>query len=169
MRCTVFYGAGELILVPDCLRSIREAEARYGPLRSCGQFDTETLGPPLADDVEETLRDAAFAPLPADLALLMSYTPARHVPLPPGFSWKEADWWEGADTLALQCTATDPAATVAVIECVDAGCWRVTTNAHKAWSYVSKHITGSRLAAIRFLVGWTERNAPALLGEAIGQ
>lgn len=167
MRCTVYYGQGELILVPDSEGATREAEARYGPLRSCGGFDTARLGPPVADDVEEALADAPFAPLPPSLALLLSFTPTRHVPLPPGFSWKESDWWEGADTLVLQCTATAPAATVALIECVRTGCWRVTTNANKAWLYVSKHITGSRLAAIQFLVGWTERNGPALIGEAV--
>ena len=167
MRCTVYYGRGERILVPDCKRAIREAEARHGPLRACGTFDTACLGPPLADEIEEALVDAPFAPLPADLALLMSYTPTRHVPLPPGFSWKESAWWERADTLVLECTAMEPATPVALIECVCTGCWQVTTNVHDALRSLGRHVADSRVAAIQFVVGWAERNAPALLGETV--
>ena len=69
MICRMYsHGAGDLILVPDCMLAPREAVRQHGPLTPCGSINSEQLPVELAGVVERELDARSFSYVPARLA-----------------------------------------------------------------------------------------------------
>jgi hypothetical protein len=165
MRCSVYTGRGELVLVPDCMQASREAERGYGPLRHCGTFETTGLPDDLAERIDDAFEDRLFVVLQPDLALRLGYDPGGGVPLPDGFEWVIGDFWEPRAGATLVYAGRDqlPVAE-ATPDDHDRG-WYAVTRLYRPWPFRGTRVAATRGAALQFLALWVVANADVVRSE----
>lgn len=169
MICTVYWRRGGFILVPDCMKASRAAEALYGPLRHCGSIDTAKLPAALGGSVEQDIEQELFAPLSPGLAMQLGYQPTRELPLPEGFFWQEGDWWNTGGERAL-LFGQAPALTVGTIAPIRAQAgWLCITNRHRPWAYQGVNVCPTRAAALQLLAIWADTNADMVRANVAGR
>lgn len=163
MRCSVYTGRGELVLVPDCMKASREAERGHGPLRHCGSFETDGLPPDLAERIDHAVDDRFYAVLQPELALRLGYAPDCGLPLPQGFEWSLADFWAphvGATLFYNNGNSRVPVAEVTPDD-AERG-WYAITRLFRPWPFRGTHVTNTRAAAVHYLAMWADANAEVL-------
>lgn len=162
MRCSVYTGRGELVLVPDCMKASREAERGHGPLRHCGTFDTDGLPADLVERIEGAFDDHFYVVLQPDLALRLGYDPTCGVPLPEGFDWEVRDFWERDSSARMVYV---PRNRLPIAEAIpdhsDRG-WYAVTRLYRPWQFRGTRVTTTRAAAVHWLAMWADANAEML-------
>ena len=162
MLCTVYWRKGGFLLVPDCMKASRAAERLYGPLQLCGRIDTDGLPAELGGAIEREIESELFIALSPELAMRLGYQATDALPLPPGFAWRESDWWARDGEVALLYGETAPVVVAKIGPGDGQGGWIAVTNVHRPWEFQGTRVSPTRPAAMQYVALWADQNAAAV-------